>query len=205
MVVTSCIFSGNSAGNGGGGMYCYEPDLTLRYSTFSGNSGGPRGGGLYCPTMYTFNLGIEHCTFSDNSALDGGGVHYGCGWAVPFPQQPVVENTIIAFSTQGEAMYCDDTYQPCDPVLTCCDIYGNAGGDWVGCIQSQFGINGNIALDPLFCGRFTEDFTLCANSPCAPNYNPDCGLIGAWDVGCGPTAATPTTWGRVKSSLWRDQ
>ena len=50
-----------------------------------------------------------------------------------------LQNSVIAFSTEGEAIYGD----VCDPALTCCDVYGNAGGDYVGCIADQLGINGN--------------------------------------------------------------
>ena len=71
--------------------------------------------------------------------------------------------------------------------LSCCDIYGNAGGDWVGAIAEQLGINGNICLDPLFCDPTALDLTLHADSPCAAENNPECGLIGAWPEGCGLT------------------
>ena len=71
--------------------------------------------------------------------------------------------------------------------IRCSDVYDNAGGDWVGvdCIEDQQGIQDNICEDPLFCGAAVGDFTLDAESPCAPYYNPDCLLIGAWPVGCG--------------------
>ena len=75
------------------------------------------------------------------------------------------------------------------PLLTCCDVYGNAGGDWVGCIASQSGIGGNISLDPLFCDAANGDYGLEGDSPCAPDYNPNCGLIGAWPTGCGGSGA----------------
>jgi hypothetical protein len=69
-------------------------------------------------------------------------------------------------------------------VLTCCDIYGNAGGDWVGCIADQAGINGNFSDDPLFCDIAAGDYHLDDSSPCAPANN-DCGvLIGVLGVGC---------------------
>jgi hypothetical protein len=64
-------------------------------------------------------------------------------------------------------------------------VYGNAGGDWVGCIADQYGVNGNFSADPLFCDPTHDDFTLAATSPCAPENSPgECGLIGAWPVGC---------------------
>ena len=112
---------------------------------------------------------------------------------------PILDNTIIAFCGAGEAVLCDIEGPPSDPVLSCCDVYGNEGGDWVGCIESQFGVNGNFAGDPAFCDSGNGDFTICESSPCAPAQQPDCGLIGALGVGCGPTATQLSTWGLVKS------
>ena len=83
------------------------------------------------------------------------------------------------------------------PTLSCCDIYGNEGGDWVDRIASQYGINGNISSDPLFCAPEAGDFTLHEGSPCAPGG--ECGLIGAWPVGCAPTPTVATTWGAIKA------
>jgi len=109
-----------------------------------------------------------------------------------------IANTIIAFSQDGEAVYC---HGGSNPTLTCCDVYGNEGGDWVGCIEDQYGINGNISEDPLFCDPENEDFTLHCISPCAPFTppNPECDLIGAWPIGCGGTPTVATTWGGVKA------
>jgi hypothetical protein len=86
-------------------------------------------------------------------------------------------------------------------MLTCCDLYGNAGGDWMQDIADQYGIRGNIRADPLFCDPLFGDFTLHEDSPCAPFTPPneECDLIGAWPVGCGPTAVHSVTWGRLKS------
>ena len=89
-----------------------------------------------------------------------------------------------------------------EPVLSCCDVYGNVGGDWVGCIASQAGVQGNVALDPLFCNRLEEDLRLCSGSPCEPGQSSGCGLIGALGVGCsacGATAVEASTWGRIKA------
>jgi hypothetical protein len=106
------------------------------------------------------------------------------------------DRTIVAFGTTGEAVRCDGTTTV---ALSCCDVFGNEGGDWVGSISDQYGINGNISADPLFCNPGIGDFTLHANSPCAPDSNPDCGLIGAWPVGCADTPVETTTWGAIKA------
>jgi predicted outer membrane repeat protein len=138
---------------------------------------------------------VTNCTFSGNSAGDGGG-----GIWCEYESWPRLQNTIIAFSTQGEAVYCDETSSP---ALTCCDIFGNASGDWVGCIAGQYGMNGNFSADPLFCGEMNypgDPYRLDIASPCAVR-NSACGeLIGARPAGCSEGVSTErTTWGRVKA------
>ncbi len=110
-----------------------------------------------------------------------------------------IENTIIAFSVRGSAIESFSTGAA--PVLTCCDLFGNEGGDWTGRIADQYGINGNISADPLLCDPKAGDLTLREDSPCAPFSppNPECGLIGACPVGCAPTPAVETTWGAIKA------
>lgn len=109
----------------------------------------------------------------------------------------VLRNTIIAYSV-GRAIYCP---QGEAAFLTCCDLFGNAGGDWVGCVAGQNGQNGNISADPLFCDAPAGDLRLHTGSPCSPEHAGDCGLIGAWPVGCGVTAVEAATWGAIKAGF----
>ena len=110
--------------------------------------------------------------------------------------QLIATHTIIAFSTDGGAVFCPPG---ADVALDCCDLFGNAEGDWTGGIAGQYGVSGNISADPLFCDPENGDFRLNQGSPCAPDQNPDCGGIGAWPVGCGSTPAEATTWGGIKA------
>lgn len=75
--------------------------------------------------------------------------------------------------------------------IVCTDIYGNAGGDWVSPIGDLLGQDGNICEDPLFCDPEGGVFTLAEGSPCLPEFNPDCGLIGAHGLGCNAPASAP--------------
>jgi hypothetical protein len=109
-----------------------------------------------------------------------------------------MENTIISFSVQGSAVVCDE-YSTA--TLACCDLYDNEGGDWIGRIANQYGINDNISEDPLFCDMAGGDFTIDAASPCAPAHSGGCGLIGALPVGCGATAVESATWGAIKAGF----
>lgn len=226
---TNCFFLGNTTQGNSGGLGFRGAGFTVTYCTFSGNDSEYDGAGLagfglgattsftgctfvyntvYQPLaqgggMYIGNQSfpfLTNCTFSENSAPTGGGIALGWEGNGSFAE---IENTIIAFSYQGEAIYCDND---CGVNLTCCDVYGNAGGDYVGCIAGQGCINGNIPSDPLFCGPdappgdpWDTPFTLHAHSPCAPANN-DCGvLIGSKDVGC---EGLPPKYVDQQQTLW---
>ncbi|MCK4302922.1 MAG: C10 family peptidase [Candidatus Eisenbacteria sp.] len=181
-----CAFVGNHATWGGGALGIDEETGTrfypsLEYSTFIENNAA-LGGAVIC--LNEVSPEFTNCTFSGNSANDGGSV-YCVNLA-----SPSFANCIIAYGTGGAAIVCNDASGVCNPTLSCCDIWGNVGGNWVGCIAEQYGLDGNISQWPCFCqaGTTIEDrFSLHSNSPCAPFSAPnyECDLIGAWPVGCG--------------------
>lgn len=172
---TNCTFENNSAQYNGGALYCAWSSPTVTGCLFDGNT-AQRGGAIY---YYASSAAyLMNCTFVNNSAKYGGGIYFNVGDVGP----STISNCIIAFSTQGGAIY---YVEYVDLSLFCCDIYGNAGGDWVGYIADQEGENGNFSDDPLFCDFANGDYQITENSPCAPANN-SCGvLIGAYGVGCG--------------------
>ena len=201
--IRNCILSGHTGG-GAGGMYAIDgtPRIEhctfidnsvvhhagalqiggastayLEYVTFASNSGGNMGGALL--VAGTSSAELHHCTFCDNGAPEGGAIAGALGGTI------MVDRSIVVFSNQGAAVFCSGD---AGATLTCCDVYGNAGGDWAGCIAGQGDLPGNLSADPLFCDREGRDFTLDEASPCAPEANPACGLIGAWPVGCAGAA-----------------
>ncbi|MCK4510735.1 hypothetical protein KAW64_03300, partial [bacterium] len=168
---TYCWFGDNTAYYDGGAVYVIYGSPGFGYCTLSGNSAGRDGGGVHLDPIS--NACLYNSTLFGNSAGSGrgGGVRVqGCSY-------PVIHETIIAFSTQGDAVSWDG-----GGVLTTrwsC-VFGNAGGDSLpGCHHD------NIFEDPLFCDAENEDFTLHADSPCLPENNPWNLLIGAHDLGCG--------------------
>jgi hypothetical protein len=169
-----CEFLSNEAAGYGGGLYCRRANALFDGCTFACNSAADGGGGSFCATGQPQFL---NCTFSGNTALGhGSGI---CNWD---EGQALLENSSVAFGGGAEAVYCEGTSTV---TLNCCDVFGNAGGDWVGCIEDQYGINGNISEDPLFCDPDNDDYHIFAHSPCAPeNSPPGCGLIGALGVNC---------------------
>ncbi len=187
--LTGCRFSGNSAAAGGGLRCGYLSSMTLTGCVFDGNVASGQGGGLLLDDC---TMAVSECTIHANSAAtEGGGIR--C-----YNSSLSVDRTIIAFSEHGEAIACFGTGSP---TLSCCDVYGNEGGDWIGCLAGQGGTNGNFSADPMFCEPAVGDLTLATTSPCLPGNHPygsSCDVVGALGEGCpGPVgvpdlSATPS-------------
>jgi len=196
-ILTRCFFHANTADRQGSGLvvdhYCNP--VTCDQCTFVGNI-GPGGSASVCGHAYGV---FTSCTFEGNqSSIDAAGLFCSCQATTS------VSRCIFAFSLEGSGIYCSED---AEMTLSCCDSYGNAGGDWVGAIADQLGVNGNICADPLFCDASQGDLTLHIDSPCAPFSPPNeaCDLIGAWPVACPaatvdePPAGRRLGWGEVKA------
>ncbi len=182
---TRCIFTGNETQSSGGAVKSYTSELTFQSCLFINNRAGNEGGAIWIEEGGSLDL--VNCTFYGNVCPDGSAVHSG------YHTQTHFHNCIVAFG-QGYPVSC--RYSA--PTFYCSDVYGNAGGDWVGCgLDQQQGVAGNICFDPLFCDPTGGDFRLQPESPCAPfsPYSPECDLMGALPVGCPssdvPEQATP--------------
>jgi len=179
-----CTIRDNLATDGAG-VYCGfcntfgEVDFTG--CLFSGNgypepSVGGYGSGVY----YSHSSGtITSCTLVDNRAWLGGGI------LVSTNAEVLVHRTIIAFSPEGQGLALHNGVVQ----VGYCDIFGNAGGDWVSAIEDLQGFDCNFSADPLFCEAGAGDFTLQGNSPCLSANSAGCGLIGALPLGCQMTSA----------------
>ncbi len=204
-----CIFTDNRAlVEGGGGAVCSNMSSSATFSNcrFQGNS-SPEYGGAVDHENSAGLIVFNDCEFSGNSAEWGGALDFldsagrlerctlaantgqaAGGIALEEASSCELANTIIAFSSQGPAVFLGGS-AAC--LLSCCDLYGNEGGDWTGPIAGQLGTNGNLWADPIFCGvqNLEMPYSLNEVSPCAPEFNPQCGLIGAYPVGCGTASA----------------
>jgi hypothetical protein len=191
--VQGCTFQANNADLQGGGMICVDGSAaSIVHCVFYDNISGFYGGGLECD--YNSNASVTNCTFAGNWALSGGAV--SC-----WQSSPRIENSIIAYSEEGGSVYCDEA---ASLTLSCCDIYGNVGGNYIGCIAGKDGVDGNFSACPSFCAVGYGDLFLCDQSPCLPGQHPTgyaCGLVGALDMGCscGPSAVVSARWGSIKS------
>ena len=176
-VIRNCQLINNSTANDtgyGGGIFCdIESNPQIRFTTFVNN--WARYGGAVASFADAEPV-MGNCTIVANEgSMEGAGLF--C-----FDSSPRVSTTLVAFQS-GSALAGDEDS---DPYLSCCDLYGNSGGDWSGIIADQFNQRGNLTADPLFCGdpgQGGESLHINMNSPCAP-VSGGCGLIGAWNVGC---------------------
>ena len=197
--ITESLFSGNSAmGEGGAISVVSGSSPTITGCRFDGNSTMGMGGAMGISSASTPNL--SYCVFTKNVSRHGAAMSFSSSTPVianctfAFNKASLgsvllsdasitdVHNSIIALN-EGSTVVCQEGVPP---IFACCDLYGNSGGDWVGCIENQFGQNGNISLDPLFCGETNpeEPLGIAETSPCAAAYNPSCGLIGALAALC---------------------
>jgi hypothetical protein len=129
---------------------------------------------------------VERCSFFGNVAEKYYENFPGHGAGLFLNNSPaILQNCIVAFNYGAEGFECVSCTEPPDTSdLLCCDIYGNELGDWVGSIADQFGQNGNISGNPLFCDTVVANLFLETASPCAAANSPCAGTIGAFDVGC---------------------
>ena len=179
-LISGCLVAGNISIDGPG-IGCRASSPLVENCVIANNDGVVWGGALFCRTGS--NPRVVGCTMVGNDA------HFGSGiWAVDGPDI-VVENSIIAFGIHGEGIFAyDNPSLPSDIRLVCCNVFGNQGGGYGGTSPDQTGIDGNIAVDPLFCDVENLDFTLAADSPCLPENN-SCNIqMGALGQGCNATS-----------------
>ena len=179
-----CRFEGNDATAEGGALRLGSgSQVTLIRTTLDANAAGGQGGAIFITGGSVATL--ASCTLHASSAAVGGGLYVaGDGGGAE------LEHTIVGFGLEGAAI---EVAPGGSAQLACCDLYGNAGGDWVGAIADQYETAGNISADPAYCDAPAGDFTLQEGSPCAPFSppNPECDQIGAWPVGCSGVANSP--------------
>jgi hypothetical protein len=180
-----CVFRNNIATDGAG-VYCgqcsYGGGVRFTGCLFHGNDYPyPDVGGYGAGAYYSHSLGtVASCTFTQNRAWLGGGLLVSTASTVS------VDRCLIAFAAEGEGLAVFNG--ACDVALS--DIFGNEGGDWIGAIAGELGIDCNMRADPLFCDAASGDFSLRDDSPCLPENN-DCGLMGAFGEGCSSMSGPP--------------
>jgi hypothetical protein len=197
--VTRCTFQDNQATHAGGGMQAWYPASSpvLADCVFTGNTCLAFGGGGFSIQYGT--AALRGCTFHGNQAG-----RFGSGADVSSGSLTLERCVIALHPGTVEPVSCRGgaTFQ-----VTCCDVWGNAAGDWIACLDGLLGVDGNLSADPRFCDAVAGNLRLGDDSPCAPGATA-CGLIGALGVGCAPPVGVaaelgPASWARIKAGYRR--
>ena len=172
--ILNCTFTGNSAEEKGGGIYCTKSSPTIENCTIIGNLAYYYGGGILCET----SLRISNCVIAGNSAMYGGAIYcfdssttitnctivgnytseYGGGGIYCGNSSPTVVNTILWNDIP------DEIYLKHSSINV---VYSNIQGGWPG--------TGNIDTNPLFVdaagadnfiGTEDDNLRLLPDSPC---------------------------------------
>lgn len=173
-VFRSCVFDSNQADFGGAAISASYGSLTVEGCVFSHNQTPGIGAAIQTSRA---PAEVSNCTISGSS---GSAIYYATDGLT-------LSNTIIAFGDGASVLRNLET-DP-DPVITCCDFYGN-DDDWPDFIAGLEDTGGNLSAEPHFCNPLFGDFHLYAVSPCAEENAGDCGQIGALPVNCGFGATT---------------
>ena len=219
------LFGGNQSGTWGGGLEAsLYGEVTLRNSVFVDNRAWYWGGGVAFLGSWDVDdrLIVENCDFVDNWAQRWGsaitayssaelhvtdcsfvgnetedtfpniGAAILCALWSPF----YMERTIVAGTRRGVGIRIGD---PDTVSIQCSNVWGNADGNFDN-IDDPTGLDGNISLDPLFCGTVGGDsLALMNTSPCLPANNA-CGvLMGNHGQGCETVRTESRSWGSIKS------
>ncbi len=175
---------------------CVTSACLLRGFTISGIEGVPGASAIY---VNNASASIENCIIARMSSSPGTAVFVMGGApriknctlhanrvysALYYDAMTggLVENSIISNTSGGRAITC---MAGGNPVVSCCNIYGNAWGDEI-CGTDG---GGNFSEDPLFCNAPGGDYSLQDASPCLTGYG--CGRVGALGQGC-PTHVPET-------------
>jgi len=185
----------------GAGISVDGGDLTLDRVHLVGNTAAGEGGALLARNS---RLTLRNCLFYANYALGGGGGALHIEGSNPSGAIQVIEYCTFA----GNSGCCGGT----SLTMADCDLsISNNILEDVRCLPGAnptftcnngavCGVDGgfNFIADPLFCGFEYVDCRLESASPCLPENNPDCGLIGAFGP-CELTATSSTSISAVKS------
>jgi hypothetical protein len=172
LTLEGCLFRTNAAVSGAGALWLGGVTAVLRDCVFQDNV-ARRGGAIRC---HYATPELTGCTFVGNrGTIEGAAIHVGTASGA------VLDRCIIAFSPEGASI---SAIAGREVTLSCTDIFGNAGGDWVALIADQAGQSGNLSADPQFCDVAAGDLHIFDTSPCAATNSGGCGLIGALPIGC---------------------
>jgi hypothetical protein len=161
------LFAADTASGGGGALMAIDVPTTIANSVFHANVAGKTSGAAILFGKAT--LTVTGSTFHANLAERDGSAIYAST-----PIDVKLDRCIVSGGRGATAL---DGIDGRTMQLTCCNLFGNEGGDWVRDIADQAGKSGNVSVDPRYRDAKTGDLDLAKDSPCRDAKG--CGRIGA--------------------------
>jgi hypothetical protein len=183
----NCTFVGNAASYGGA-VYCRNHSSPTFTDCVFSNNAGACGGGVLCYYYYSSPT-LENCTFISSPKNHDPDSRYSRSYS-----SAMNDDAIIAVGPTGEAVH---GKVGGGEGFTCCDIYDDESGDWLGCIEATFETEGAAEATTFACSPDSESYSFsapsfCSTGPSSENY----GFIGADGLEC---YVTPVGEGDVGS------
>lgn len=180
-IISHNLFERNFTTTDGGGILVkgsttptIENNL-FKYNGFHGSARAQGGGGIV--VQGNANAIIRSNTFFGNRAGRGGAI------LVRHNASATIERNIVFGSANGSGIWVD---APAGITLDCNCLSNNLPAAYVGVAPGAT----DIQVNPIFCRTSGDTLDLAYNSPCLPENNGGCGLIGAFakgDCGAFPT------------------
>ncbi len=152
--INNCVFTSNSAKQGGGILNYFSADPVVTNCKFTGNTTPNFGGGMF---NFTSSPEVKNCTFTANTASTGGGIfNYNSS-------SPVITNTIVYGNSPLNIASTSST-----PTVT------------YSCVQRDtvYPGTGNISSEPLFVNGPAGDVHLLITSECIDRGSGDAHMLG---------------------------
>jgi len=163
VTVENCVFSTTPGNNYFGSYIGGESQIEFYFCTFKHNH-------------YGINIHLSDVLFNNCSFINNDEYHV----ATSSGSSIELANCLFAFGDNTKSIRVNGG----EVSLTCCNIYGNGDGAWVGTIADQIGVNGNISKNPFLCNLSDEtNANISYASSCNAYFN-ECGQIGAKGSGC---------------------
>jgi hypothetical protein len=163
----------------GGGIASYSPLEQVRVDVegmlLANNTVSEFGAAVWCNGA-DVSIELQQCTIHANEELGSydAGQLYATVDATIHAQHCLITGSETTSGAAGVATI----------TAYCCNVLGNADGDWVGPLAGQLGDDENISLDPQYCDPGADDLEVAASSVCLPDNNACSTLIGALGQGC---------------------
>ena len=170
--ISECEIVANEGRSFAGGFGFNNSEATVADCLFR-NNWGARASALFMPDSCTIT--VSGTTFNaNNSSGDRACIE------IEGSSRLTLNNCIITNGNRS-AISCFDN---ASATASNTNIHNNTEGNWTDCIASQGLSNGNISSDPLYCDLAGLDFSLRADSECAPYNTANNVQMGAFGVEC---------------------